>query len=208
VCSPIAGAVISGVGSIYGAMEQRKAVAAENRANQIATNNRNTIKIAKHNEDKANQSKIQDANKASVMAAIGGQDLQAYQLASELSQRNVNSLMKIMSNAGGMESFGNTASRLRNKSWQIEGKAMSNAAAAFSRGLEQTELKKEALSSQYNANIRTGSPLILESDPIPKRAPSLLPTFLGAAGKTWDAYEASKPPFKVLQEQKPTGPSK
>ena len=187
MCGPIAGAVISGVGSIYGAMEDRKAVAAKNRANQIATNNRNTIKIAKNREDNVNLAKSADANYAGIMAALGAQDLSARRMSSELSQADTNSLIKIMKDARGMEGFGNTATRLQNAGWQEEGKARSAAAHSFTSGIEATEIKKENLLAQYNSNLRTGNPLVLESDPIPQRAPSLLPTFLGAAGDVWTA---------------------
>ncbi len=187
MCHPIAGAVISGVGSVFQTMEQRKAVAAKNRANQIATNNRNTIKIAKNREDNVNLAKTADANYAGIMAALGAQDISARRMSSELSQADTNSLIKIMKDARGMEGFGNTATRLQNAGWQEEGKVRSALAHRFTSGIEATEMKKESLLTEYNANLRTGNPLVLESDPIPQRAPSLLPTFLGAAGDVWTA---------------------
>ena len=185
---PVVGAAISAVGGVMAAGEQRKAIAAKNRADRIAHNNRQTIKIARHNESIAQLSKTQDANKAGIQAALGAQQLNAFKMRSELSQRQQLGLVKAFRSAGGIETSGNLASKLQNASWMEEGQAMSNAAAAFTSNLELGELESEGKIAAYNANIRTGNPLILETAPTPARKPSLLPSFLSGAGDVFSAW--------------------
>ena len=183
----IIGATISAVGGVMAANEQRKAVAAKNKADMIAHNNRQTIKIARHKEGIAQLSKTQDANKAGLQAALGAQQLNAFKMRSELSQRQQLSLVKAFRSAGGIETSGNLASKLQNASWMEEGQAMSNTAAAFTSNLELGEIESEGKIAAYNANIQTGDPLILGTAPTPAKLPSLLPSILSGLGGMYSA---------------------
>ena len=189
MCNPIVGAVISGVGGVIGAMEQRKAVAAKNRADRIAHNNRQTIKIARHNEKIAQLSKTQDANKAGLVANLGQEQLNLYGMRSELTQSQTKGIIKAFRSAGGIETSGNLGRKLQNASWMEEGQRMSDLAQQFTTSVGQSQLRSEQNISQYNANIRTGDPLILDHAPTPRSKPSLLPSLLSGAGDVWSAWD-------------------
>lgn len=185
---PVVGAAVSAVGGIMAAQEQRRAIAAKNRADRIAHNNRMKIKIAKHNESLVNLAKTQDANKGGLVAALGSNQLNAFKMRSELNQRHQMGLIKAFRSAGGIETSGNLATKLQSASWMEEGQAMSNAAQQFSSNLALGDINSDAKISQYNANIRTGNPLILDHAPTPMKKPSLLPSFLSGAGDVFSAW--------------------
>ena len=189
MCNPIVGAVISGVGGVIGAMEQRKAVAAKNRADRIAHNNRQTIKIAKHNESIAQLSKTQDANKAGLVANLGQEQLNLYGQRAELTQSQTKGIIKAFRSASGIETSGNLGRKLQNASWMEEGQRISDLAQRFTTSVGESELRADQNIAQYNANIKTGSPLILEHAPIPRRKPSLLPSLLSGAGDVFSAWD-------------------
>ncbi len=186
---PIVGAAISAVGGIMAAGEQRKAIAAKNRADRIAHNNRQTIKIAKHNESIAQLSKTQDANKAGLVANLGQEQLNLYGMRSELTQSQTKGIIKAFRSAGGIETSGNLGRKLQNASWMEEGQRMSDLAQQFTTSVGQSQLRSEQNISQYNANIKTGNPLILEQAPTPRSKPSLLPSLLSGAGDVFSAWD-------------------
>ena len=169
--------------------EQRKAVAAKNRADRIAHNNRQTIKIARHNESVAQLSKTQDANKAGLQANLGQEQLNLYGQRAELSQSQAKGIIKAFQSAGGIETSGNLGRKLQNASWMEEGQRMSNLAQQFTTSVGQSELRADQNIASYNANIKTGNPLILDHAPTPRSKPSLLPSLLSGAGDVWSAWD-------------------
>jgi len=191
VCAalPVIGAAVSAVGGIMAAQQQRRAIAAKNRADRIAHNNRMRIKIAKHNESLVNLAKTQDANKAGLVANLGQEQLNLFGQRAELSQSQSKGIIKAFRSAGGIETSGNLGRKLQNASWMEEGQRMSNAAQQFTTSLGQSELRADQNIAQYNANIKTGNPLILEQAPTPRSMPSLLPSLLSGAGDVFSAWD-------------------
>ena len=186
----LAGTVLGGVSDVWKTAEERNAIAAKNRADRIASNNRNRIKIAKHNESVVNLAKTQDANKAGLQANLGQEQLNLYGQRSELTQSQTKGIIKAFQSAAGIETSGNLGRKLQNASAMEEGQRISDLAQRFTTSVGESELRADQNIAQYNANIKTGSPLILEHAPIPRRKPSLLPSLLSGAGdvfdKVWD----------------------
>ena len=185
------GAAVSAVGGVMAANEQRKAVAAKNRADMIAHNNRQKIKIARHKEGIAQLSKTQDANRAGLQANLGQEQLNLYGQRAELNQRQTQGIIKAFRSAAGIETSGNLGRKLQNASWMEEGQRMSDLAQQFTTSVGQSQLRSEQNIAQYNANIRTGDPLILETAPTPRRLPSLLPSLLSGLGGMYSAKSDS-----------------
>tara|TARA_Y100001938_G_C8002480_1_gene385480 strand:+ start:31 stop:633 length:603 start_codon:yes stop_codon:yes gene_type:complete len=194
VCAalPVIGAVANVVGGVMQTAAERKAIAEQNRNNRIASNNRNLIKIAKNKEENVQIAKTNDSNFAGYLAAVGSQDLNAYKMRSELTQSNVTALKKAFSSSAGMETYGNLGRKLQTASIMEAGQFMSNQASAFVRGIEASEVKKDSLAAQYNSNIRTGNPLILETAPPKLSKPSMLGGFLNAGVSGLSTYSSLK----------------
>ena len=196
---PIIGAVASVVGGVMQTAAQRKAIAETNANNLEASKNRNKIKIAKNKSENVNVAKGNDSNFAQYLAGIGSYDLNAYKMRSELSQSNVNALKKAFSSSAGMETYGNLGRKLQTASIMESGQYMSNQASAFVRGIEASEVKKDSLAAQYNSNIRTGNPLILETAPPKLSKPSMLGGFLNAGVSGLSTWNSLRPPIKPFK---------